>query len=108
MATGLLSLTYGYNIESQDHPMVKLVQKQTNILVKEGTAEKAALLEAFPFSKLLLPFVVSPECFEHWNSQISSILDSWPRLPRERCNRQTTGQGSVGSALRIHERRSCE
>ncbi|OAX44082.1 cytochrome P450 [Rhizopogon vinicolor AM-OR11-026] len=53
MATGLLSLTYGYNIESQDHPMVKLVQKQTNILVKEGTAEKAALLEAFPFIKYL-------------------------------------------------------
>jgi hypothetical protein len=107
-ATGLLSLTYGYNIESQDHPVVKLVQNLTNIIVEEGTAEKAAFLETFPFSELHVPFVVSAECFEYRNSPISSFLDSWPWLHRTRCHRQTTGQGSVGAALRIYEERSCE
>ncbi|OAX32460.1 cytochrome P450, partial [Rhizopogon vinicolor AM-OR11-026] len=52
-ATTVLSLTYGYNIESQDHPVVKLVQALNDIMTKEATAEKAALLETFPFIKYL-------------------------------------------------------
>jgi hypothetical protein len=50
----VLSFTYGYNIRSDDHPVVKLIQKLNDILVKECTAEKAALLQTFPFGKLHL------------------------------------------------------
>ncbi|OAX32461.1 cytochrome P450 [Rhizopogon vinicolor AM-OR11-026] len=53
VATTVLSLTYGYNIESQDHPVVKLVQTLNNMLSKEGTPEKSALFETFPFVKYL-------------------------------------------------------
>ena len=54
-ATTVLSLTYGYDIESEEHPVVRLVQRLTKIIVEEGTAEKAALLETFPFGKLYCP-----------------------------------------------------
>jgi hypothetical protein len=63
----VLSFTYGHDIKSQDHPLVKLVQRLTDIIVKEITPERAALLQTFPFSKLHLPFkfVPSTECSQN-------------------------------------------
>jgi hypothetical protein len=105
-ATTVLSVTYGHNIKSQDHPVVGLVQKMASIVVKEGTPEKAALLQTFPFGKIQLPFVPSTECCEYQNSQIFALLDPWPWLHKTSCNKQATGQGCVGATLRVHEGRS--
>ncbi|KAJ8588852.1 cytochrome P450 [Rhizopogon salebrosus TDB-379] len=52
-ATSVLSQTYGYNIKSQGHPVIKLVENLTNIIAEEGSPEKAALLQTFPFVKYL-------------------------------------------------------
>jgi hypothetical protein len=104
-ATSVLSQTYGYNIKSQGHPVIKLVENLTNIIAEEGSPEKAALLQTFPFGKLyLLP---STECSEYQSSQISAFLVSWPWLHRPRCDLQTNVQGRGGAALWIHEGRSC-
>jgi len=50
-ATTVLSLTYGYSIESLNHPIVKLVQELNHVTAREATPEKAALLDIFPFGK---------------------------------------------------------
>jgi len=73
-ATTILSLTYGYDIKSEEHPVVKLVQRLTNIIAKEGTAERAALLETFPFGKLY-----SPSCPQRSGLDIGIVkyLPSW-------------------------------
>ncbi|KAJ8596623.1 CyP450 monooxygenase [Rhizopogon salebrosus TDB-379] len=64
-ATTVLSLTYGYNIRSEDHPVIKLVRKLTTILAKENTPEKAALLQTFPFVKYLPSWLPGLGFIEH-------------------------------------------
>ena len=49
----------------------------------------------------------SAEHVEYQNSQISTFLAPWSWLHRTSCHQQTISQGSMGSALRIHEERSC-
>ena len=51
----MLSLAYGYNIKSLDHPVVKLVQ-EFNHIITAATPEKAALLDIFPFGEHDTPF----------------------------------------------------
>jgi len=73
-ATTVLSLTYGHDIKSLDHPVVKLVQKLTDIIVKEATPEKAALLETLPFGKLYPPLCPPRNAS---NIRIVKYLPSW-------------------------------
>jgi hypothetical protein len=91
-ATTVLSFTYGHDIQSQDHPLIKLVQGLTDILVKETTPEKATLLQTFPFSKLHTTFVSCHRILtERQNSPVSAFLVSWPWLQGMRYHQQATG-----------------
>jgi hypothetical protein len=73
-ATTILSLTYGHDIKSQDHPVVELVKKLTDIIVKEATPEKAAILETFPFGKLHPPLCPPRNAL---NIRSVKFLPSW-------------------------------
>jgi len=46
----VLSLAYGYDITSLDHPVVKMLQ-EFNHIVTAATPERAALIDIFPFGK---------------------------------------------------------
>ncbi|KAG1746225.1 cytochrome P450 [Suillus lakei] len=56
-ATAVLSLTYGYEIKSQDHPVFQMAQNLLEVVLKETTPEKAALMATFPFGCLKIRIV---------------------------------------------------
>ncbi|KAJ8596621.1 CyP450 monooxygenase [Rhizopogon salebrosus TDB-379] len=78
-ATTVLSVTYGHNIKSQDHPLVRLAQKMASIVMKEATPGKTALLQTFPFVKYLPSWIPGLDFIEQAAISRQLAKDLWER-----------------------------